>query len=455
MRSSLVLHTALAVALLATTASAAPAPRATQESLVELLPARAKAGAILRKNGIAPFIEMLGTDPEMLHELSNYLDRSIGIDFTKLSGAAAFSTDLNPTAPKKLGVGILLRIPSTTSTPIKLPAAGDAGGTPLYRVDKDVVCARTKYGLALGSEAEVRMAVAVSMGREPALARDSGLGRLLSTDVNDVDFVLAVGPGGLPPLPMGGVDDAIFTYRHSGAVELALRGDPKQLEVLRTAAQAGEQMALQSVAAERDKATATLDPAKGAGGIITYYQVKRLFAELDPKLEGNTLRVRYTLPDNGSSRLFYGVLGVAAGVSIESVQKYLRKSKTAEARAQVQSMSTMVVAWAGDAKHRPSTLRSTDYAPAARCCGQPDNKCAADPKAFSGPTWKALGITVDEGGHYQYRILVDAKSKPAKITLEARGDLDCDGKYSTFRRTVTFGPSGPEPGTLESQDEDE
>jgi hypothetical protein len=214
-------------------------------------------------------------------------------------------------------------------------------------------------------------------------------------------------------------------------------------------------MALQSAAAERDKATATLDPWKGAGGIITYYQVKRLFAELDPKLDGNTLHVRYALPDNSSSRLIYGALGVAAGVSIEAIQTYLRKSKASEARTQVASMATAIVAWGSDDGHKPSMLRSTELAPAARCCGQPDNKCVAEPKSFAGPTWKALGISVDEAGRYQYRILVDAKHKPATITVEARGDLDCDGKPSSFRRTVTFGPKGPILGDLQSQDEDE
>jgi hypothetical protein len=457
MRSSLLLST-VAAALLTVAAigeaSAAPAPRPpAQESLVELLPARAKAGAILRRNGIAPFRDMLGTDAEMLRELSNYLDRSLGIDLTKLEGAAVFTTDvLNG---NNLGVGIIVRIASTSTSAIKLPVAGDAGGTPMYRVDKDVYCARTKYGLVLGNEAELRLAVAVAMGREPALKSDSGLGRLLATDPSEVDAVVAVGPGGLPALPMGGVDDAILTYRHNGTVEIALHGDPNQLAILRTAAQTGEQMALQNMAGERDKATATMDPWKGAGGIVTYYQLKRIFAELEPKLDGKTLYVRYALPSTGSSSLIYGALGLGIGVSIESVQKYLAKSKASEAKARVSSMAMSVMAWANADGHKPSMLKSTELAPAARCCGQADNKCVAEPKSFAGPTWKALGISIDEASRYQYRIVVDAKRKPATITVEARGDLDCDGKPSSFHRTVTFGANGPELGALESQDEDE
>src|ERR1700742_2027793 len=113
--------------------SASPAARCapTQESLLELLPAKAKAAAILRHNGVAPLRSTVGDDPEMLQELGAYLDRTVGIDLTKIDGAAIFSSDITV---KKPGAAVLLRVPVTSNGPLKLPLAGDAGGTPLYRV---------------------------------------------------------------------------------------------------------------------------------------------------------------------------------------------------------------------------------------------------------------------------------------------------------------------------------
>ena len=134
-----------------------------------------------------------------------------------------------------------------------------------------------------------------------------------------------------------------------------MRRDPNQLAILRSAAQAGEQMALQNMGAERDKATATMDPWKGAGGIVTYYQLKRLFAELDPKLDGKTLHVRYALPNNGSSSLFYGALGLGIGVSLESLQKYLKKSKASEARTRV---SSVMLPWSSCGTLRSARMKT-------------------------------------------------------------------------------------------------
>lgn len=446
MRASVVVPV-LVVGLWAASAAGAPA---SQEPLVALLPAGTRAAAILRRNGIAPFRDVLGDDADMQRELSGYLDRTLGVDLSRLTGVALFMTE-------KLGdqvrFGAALRIDAPSTLPLKLPVAGDAGGTPLYQVDKGVVCARTRYGLALGDEAMVRLAVAVARGQAPSLPRDGALGRLLSADAGDVDFVLALGAEALPPLPIGGVDDGILTYRHAGVFELQLHGDPGKLEGLRAALVLGEQTALQQVQAERDKATATNDPWKGAAQIIAYYQVKRMVAQLTPKLDGKTLRVRYALPDGSSGRITFGVLGVIAGVAIDSFQKYLNRSKSSEARMQVARIGAAVVTWGQDKSHRLSSLRTTGFAPAARCCGQPGNLCAADAKSFAAPTWKALGVTIDERTRYQYRVLVDARRK--QVTVEARGDLDCDGKPSVFHRTVSFGSDGPTLGPLESEDEGE
>ena len=111
--------------------------------------------------------------------------------------------------------------------------------------------------------------------------------------------------------------------------------------------------------------------------------------------------------------------------------------------------------YATEPGHKLTALRSTDWAPAARCCGQPDNRCVPEPKAWAAPTWKALAFSVDDPNRYQYRIVVDTKQKPARVTVEARGDLDCNNSLSSFKQTITIGPNGPESGELEIQNETE
>ena len=422
-------------------AGAAPAKMAGQESLAELIPARARVAAILRKNAIAPLRDLLTNDPDMMRELQPYLERMIGIDLTRIEGAAVFVTD---TVSVEGHIAMILRIPAGGSA-LKLPSIGDAGGTPLYRLEKDVVLARTKSGIVLGSETEVRAVVAVERGREPALPRDAGLGKLLATDVGDVDFVLAVGPGALPPDKTMGVEDGLLMVRHSGSFELALHGDPAQLQNLRGMAMGGIQLALSSMTQEKDKVLAGTDPWAGVGAILAYYKAKKLAVELEPKLEGNALVVRYKLPDTtqlAGPSMIIAFGGVGAAVAVPAFMKYIRRSKTVEATMNLRRLSDALSALQIEAPKKLATIRSTEWTPKNSCCGQPGEKCAPDPKAWQGAPWKMLGFSVDDPHYYQYRVRTEGKGQAAKIFVEARGDLDCDGQFSLFRRTVGAGEGG-------------
>ncbi len=424
-------------------ASAAPTAPTTpaQESLAELLPARARAAFILRKSAIAPLRDLVFNDVEMMRELQPYLERTVGLDLTRLEGVAAFTS--NPTAPSP-GIAILLRIPSATAGMLKLPVAGEGGGTPLYRLDRDVVCARTKFGVVLGSEPEVRAVVAVDRGHEAALPRDAGLGRLLAEGARDVDAVLAVGPGALPPDKTMGVEDGYLVYRRDGSIELSLQGDPAQLHALRGMAQGAVQMGLAALAQRKEQATAGKDPWLGSAAIIAYHEARRLAAELDPKLEGRALKVRYRPPITsalGGPAAMVVVVGALTAIAIPTFTKYLKRAKTTEARTGVNALANEVSTLIESEPKRAAALRPTEWTPKAGCCGQPDNRCAPEATQWQVPTWKALGFSVGEPSYYQYRVRVDGKGPTARIVVEARGDLDCDGTFSSYRMTIPL--SGP------------
>jgi Tfp pilus assembly protein PilE len=378
------------------------------------------------------------------------LVRTLGIDLTRVEGVAAFSLDI---ANPSFKAAAILRIPGQ-SGPLKLQAAGDAGGTPLYRLDAAVVAAQLKSGLVIGSEAEVRAAVAVDRGREPALPKDAGLGKLLGANANDVDFIAAVGPGALPPDKTMGVEDAVAFYQNSTrSFELVLHGDPARLGTLKGMAQGFIQMGLSQLQTEKDKATATNDPLKGATAITTYYQAKKMARDLDPKLENNALFVRYTLPEQSVAgpMTYVSLAGIMAAIAVPSFSKYTQKSKSAEAKVELSRLATSLRMVINDGGKGVQQLKTTDWAPAKGCCGQADNTCAPDPTAWKSGTWQALQFSVDSKSHYQYRVRVEGKGKQVKYTLEARGDLDCDQTFSSYRRS--FGADGSEIGEIVVENE--
>ncbi|MCU1276755.1 MAG: hypothetical protein JWM53_301 [bacterium] len=128
--------------------------------------------------------------------------------------------------------------------------------------------------------------------------------------------------------------------------------------------------------------------------------------------------------------------GVYAAVAIPAFMKYIRRSKTVEA-----SMNTRLLA---DAVARLSAqqwadLAESDWTPAGSACSQPNGKFPVDASAFGGEPWATIGFSVRDPHYYQYRVRRDAGG----FVAEARGDLDCDGKFSHFARAIKPDGAGP------------
>lgn len=425
--------------VLATVLSLAPsayaAPLGPQESLVELLPARAMLAIVVRKHAIAPLRDLVFSDPDMMRELSPYLERTLGLDVTRIDGAVLFALGITSDEPHFAGIA---HVPSSSTAALNLPVAGDAGGTPLYRVGKDQFCARTRSGIAFGHEAEVRIAVAVDRGREPALTRDSALGRQLLVDVQDVDIVVASAPGAIPADKTMGMRDATLQLRHTGLLELVVHGEPATLNMVKSMATVGLQSVLAGLQQDKDRQIAAGDPAKGAAAIYSYYAGKKALAELDPKVEGDALKIHYKLPDLqslGSPALLAAAAGVGAAVGLPAFHKYVQKSKLGGTKADVARIATAVETWVAQGG-KLAKLRSTDWTPTGDCCSAAGKVCAANPAAFETPTWKAIGISIDGASAFHYRLVVEGRLK--RVTVEAQGDPDCDGERTTLRTVVSF-----------------
>ncbi|HVV87874.1 MAG TPA: hypothetical protein VHE35_32765 [Kofleriaceae bacterium] len=71
----------------------------------------------------------------------------------------------------------------------------------------------------------------------------------------------------------------------------------------------------------------------------------------------------------------------------------------------------------------------TGPTPPTACCEGPGHKCAPDAMLWQGSAWSKLSFSVDEPSFYQYTYTsIDS----THVTIEATGDLDCDGETANY-----------------------
>lgn len=132
------------------------------------------------------------------------------------------------------------------------------------------------------------------------------------------------------------------------------------------------------------------------------------------------------------------IIGVLSAVAIPAFMNYMAKAKSAEAIQQLRRMSEAARVYylethgarglAVIPKQFPRTVAVT---PAVSCCVS-GRKCAPSPPQWFDPTWRSLSFSLDDPHYYQYQFVSSGTGINARFTARAYGDLDCDGKESTF-----------------------
>lgn len=128
--------------------------------------------------------------------------------------------------------------------------------------------------------------------------------------------------------------------------------------------------------------------------------------------------------------IFVVVIGVLAAVAIPSFVRYMRRSKAAEAETNVTAIVTGVQARFAERGSLPVSIPATPE-PA---CGQ-----RAWPPSAS-PAWAELSFA--PVGPLRYAYSIDATQDGRSVWVRAVGDLDCDGVFGRFERSVTLAPDG-------------
>lgn len=171
-----------------------------------------------------------------------------------------------------------------------------------------------------------------------------------------------------------------------------------------------------------------------------------------------------TLPGNKSKMLLQHPGSNAVKITADDRQAakegfdtYLRKSKAVEATENLDKMQLGARSYfVADHFSKTGGLLppgfppgSTAWVPPAPCCKQPKGTCAPDPKIWESEPWRSLFFQISDPYRYQYRYRAQGTGKRATVTLEARGDLNCDGKFSSYTVTGKVGadakPSFGEP----------
>jgi hypothetical protein len=120
-------------------------------------------------------------------------------------------------------------------------------------------------------------------------------------------------------------------------------------------------------------------------------------------------------------------IGMCASIAIPAFTKYIRRSKTVEATMNVRRLADATFAYWQEHGQPPP---ASDFVPGGDSCG----KYTPDPSLWKGRPWSDLHFSVDDPFYYQYRV---THLDDGSVSVEARGDLDCDQVFSSFQRIVT------------------
>jgi type IV pilus assembly protein PilA len=413
--------------------AAAPAP----ESLLTQVPSTAIVIADLRRGSLSSVHSFIDGNAAMRGELAAFLGRNVGIDLTTVESAVAWSSELVPEPTW----GALLRF--ARSGELHGTKVGAYEGVDLIGLGS-LVGASLPAGLLVGNESEVRRAISVAHKRAPALALDSPL-QVAFAD-RSADFIAAFDPmatGNQELTAMAqqyGARRISFSF-HTNQIALEVSGDAAKLQTAQALLSNLANAALAQMKLKKEQAAQGTDVGEGVTTIIGYYQAAQLWKEAAPKMVGNKLVSQYQFPDSKSWQSSAPVMGIMAAVAIPAYMKYIRRSKTVEASVNVRKLADAAAGYASTHK-KARFPASTKWTPAASCCGKPGDQCAPDAHAWDAPTWKALNFSISDSHYYQYRVTTEGKGAQSRMTVEARGDLDCDGIFSDYKRTVTLDPQG-------------
>ncbi len=143
------------------------------------------------------------------------------------------------------------------------------------------------------------------------------------------------------------------------------------------------------------------------------------------------------------------IIGILAGVAIQGYRSFLFRSQLSEAplnlhnivQGEIRYYSTPHFDPSGQPK--PKSFLSLPPTPPAEPCSNGSPRYDFDPTLWSSRGWNAIYFSPDRPHYYQYRVETSGVAEQATMTAIAKGNLDCDTVFSTFKIFVEIKNSIP------------
>jgi len=404
--------------------SAEPLPGKQMGALLDGMPADSIAAGVLGMR--SPFWHYLSgkgllpmdkeTKADFEKELKAHLERHLGLDVRSAQAVGVFVLPGDPPTGAAMLHGVTGELKGATES--------HAGGKLLTIEDKIVVALREPI-LLIGEREAVKKSLEVQAGDGKAL-KDSDLRKSLDAAREGAYFAAAANIGhpmiaGIIPMKLKFETASVrFSPKE---LRLQVKGDKEALSFIEAQFTLGTQVALNELESEKERNAD--EPLEGLATIIGYYNAKSMIAAATPKIDGDTMTVEIGM-GNSQVVVVVAIVGMLSAVAIPAFMKYIKKSKSSEARMFVKKLYDGARVLAVEGKPLPPSAGPNP--PLGSCCaGDTDGKCMPQKGIWEGP-WRDLRFAIEDPHYYSVEFVNNGSSFSAR----AYGDLDCDGYYSTF-----------------------
>lgn len=435
-----------------------------------LVPANAVA-IVAARSPAAFFDTVSGFDPlgnpdvaelaALREEIDGYLETKVGLRMGEANTAVLFAV----VDDDSVGAGAVLL--GVGGAPQGEPFETIAGHE-VVRVGDGVVAARVGEAVVMGQPFAVRASLEGQNAKAGELAQaieaaGPGVSFAAAVDVTDERMESLGIPEGI---------DRLMATMDGTTLRVTLDGEPATLQRLNLLAAQGLDLAVAKAEKEKQHALRRDEPAWVVATMLGVYWAKRLRVELTPRIEGQRLIVDARLPTSDPVMLT-AVLGMLAAIAVPALTKYMRRSKTSEARVNLAKMFDSAAAYFHEEHVERAALfrerRKSDLAPhrcpempgvakgssgvtpplSVNCNDGPGGRCVPThgPTDKPGhydislwtenPVWDGLNFMMEEPHAFHYRFVYQNYPEgygACQFTAQAFGDLDDDGVFSTFER---------------------
>ncbi len=404
-------------------------------------------------------------------EIDGYLEANIGLRLADTRTVAMFGI----AEGTQLRAGAVLL--GTAGKPMGQPFAVHAG-VEMVRMRSssgELIAARVGAALVLGEEAAVRAAIDQASGGVPgplaaSLAKADGAAVGLA-----VDFLSPVVADLEVPK---GVDGMVSTIG-GGGVTVVLSGKPAALERVRDEISSEFAQAVEELEEEKERALKRDDASIAVGTTLAHYWARRFRSVFTPVLAGDklVLDVDVSMKDPA---VLTAAIGVVAAIAIPALIKYMRRSKTSEARMNIARMFDAASAFFSEehvqrrgesfevvgelpphmCPSKPGQLQgSSGVTPpfSVDCSKGPGGRCVPatgsefEPGFYDialwteNPVWNGLNFQMERAHYFHYNFVYSNAATgfgACQFTAQAFGDLDADGVFSTYERAGAADENG-------------